>query len=35
MPPFYVVTGVTVGSDGNVYMTADRNNSLLRIRPQR
>ena len=35
MPPFYVVTGVTVGGDGNVYMTADRNNSLLRIRPQR
>ena len=35
MPPFYVVTGVAVGSDGAVYLTADRNNSVLRIRPQR
>jgi sugar lactone lactonase YvrE len=35
MPPFYVVTGVAVGSDGTVYVTADRNNSLLKIRPQR
>lgn len=35
MPPFYVVTGVAVGSDGIVYMTADRNNSVLRIRPVR
>jgi DNA-binding beta-propeller fold protein YncE len=35
MPPFNVVTGVAVGSEGNVYVTADRNNSLLRIRPLR
>jgi streptogramin lyase len=35
MPPPYVPTGVTVGSDGTIYMTADRNNALYRIRPQR
>ena len=34
MPPPYVVTGVAVGADGTVYVTADRNNSVLRIRPQ-
>ncbi|MEJ8811689.1 hypothetical protein WKW77_11480 [Variovorax ureilyticus] len=35
MPPPYVPTGVAVGKDGTIYMTADRNNALLRIRPQR
>ena len=35
MPPPYVPTGVAVGSDGTVYVSADRNNALYRIRPQR
>ncbi|MBO9648695.1 MAG: hypothetical protein J7605_09295 [Variovorax sp.] len=35
MPPPYVPTGVAVGNDGTVYVTADRNNALYRIRPQR
>ena len=35
MPPPYVPTGVAVGSDGTIYMTADRNNALYRIRPTR
>lgn len=35
MPPPYVVTGVAVGLDGTVYMTADRNNALYRIRARR
>ncbi|SCK32890.1 hypothetical protein VAR608DRAFT_2896 [Variovorax sp. HW608] len=35
VPPPYVPTGVAVGSDGTVYVTADRNNALYRIRPQR
>ncbi|MDM0011052.1 hypothetical protein QTH87_01255 [Variovorax sp. J22P168] len=35
MPPPYVPTGVAVGADGTVYFTADRNNALYRIRPQR
>ncbi|MDM0038575.1 hypothetical protein QTH89_19240 [Variovorax sp. J22G21] len=35
MPPPYVPTGVAVGSDGTIYMSADRNNALYRIRPQR
>ena len=35
MPPPYVPTGVAVGSDGTIYLTADRNNALYRIRPQR
>ncbi len=35
MPPPYVPTGVAVGSDGTVYLSADRNNALYRIRPQR
>jgi streptogramin lyase len=35
MPPPYVVTGVAVGADGTIYMTADRNNGLYRIRPAR
>ena len=34
LPPPYVVTGVAVGSDGTVYMSADRNNAIYRIRPK-
>ena len=35
MPPPYVVTGVAVGADGAVYFSADRNNAIYRVRPQR
>jgi glucose/arabinose dehydrogenase len=35
LPPPYVVTGVAVGRDGTIYMSADRNNSIYRIRPVR
>ncbi|RST50213.1 hypothetical protein [Variovorax sp. DXTD-1] len=35
LPPPYVVTGVAVGGDGTIYMAADRNNAIYRIRPQR
>jgi streptogramin lyase len=35
MPPPYVVTGVAVGGDGTIYVTADRNNALYRVRPAR
>ncbi|SCX73743.1 hypothetical protein [Variovorax sp. EL159] len=35
MPPPYVVTGVAVGSDGTIYMAADRNNAIYRIRAVR
>lgn len=35
MPPPYVPTGVAVGADGNVYFSADKNNAVYRIRPQR
>ena len=35
MPPPYVPTGVTVGADGSVYFSADRNNAVYRIKPQR
>ena len=35
MPPPYVVTGVAVGADGNVYFSANKNNAIYRIRPQR
>lgn len=33
--PTYVVTGVAVGGDGTIYVTADQNNGLYRIRPAR
>ena len=33
LPPPYVPTGVAVGSDGIIYMSADRNNAIYRIRP--
>jgi streptogramin lyase len=35
LPPPYVVTGVAVGGDGTIYVAADRNNAIYRIRPQR
>ncbi|MET3439984.1 streptogramin lyase [Variovorax paradoxus] len=35
LPPPYVVTGVAVGGDGTIYMAADRNNAIYRIRPKR
>jgi len=35
LPPPYVVTGVAVGADGTVYMSADRNNAIYRIRAVR
>jgi streptogramin lyase len=35
LPPPYVVTGVAVGRDGTVYMSADRDNAIYRIRPAR
>jgi streptogramin lyase len=35
LPPPYVVTGVAVGSDGTVYMSANRNNAIYRIRSVR
>ncbi|MBB4223211.1 hypothetical protein [Variovorax guangxiensis] len=35
LPPPYVVTGVAVGRDGSIYMAADRNNAIYRIRPVR
>ncbi|MGJ7614287.1 MULTISPECIES: hypothetical protein [unclassified Variovorax] len=35
LPPPYVVTGVAVGRDGTVYMSADRNNAIYRIRAVR
>jgi len=34
LPPPYLTTGVAVGADGTVYVTGDRDGSLLRIRPQ-
>ncbi len=33
--PTYVMTGVAVGGDGTIYVTADQNNGLYRIRPAR
>lgn len=35
LPPPYVVTGVAVGADGTVYVSADRNNAIYRIRAVR
>ena len=35
LPPPYVVTGVAVASDGSTYFSADRNNAIYRVRPQR
>jgi sugar lactone lactonase YvrE len=35
MPPPYVPTGVAVGADGSVYFSADRNNAVYRVKPQR
>ena len=35
LPPPNVPTGVAVGTDGMIYMTADRNNAVYKIRPQR
>lgn len=34
MPPPYIVTGVAVGADGSIYMSADLNNAIYRIRPK-
>jgi sugar lactone lactonase YvrE len=35
LPPPYVVTGVATAADGSVYFSADRNNAIYRVRPQR
>ena len=35
MPPPYVPTGVAVGADGSVYFSANRNNAVYRVKPQR
>lgn len=35
LPPPYVVTGIAVDADGTIYFSADRNNSVMRVRPQR
>jgi len=35
MPPPYVPTGVSVAADGAIYFSADRNNAVYRVRPQR
>ena len=35
MPPPYVVIGVAVGENGVIYMSADLNNAIYAIRPQR
>ena len=35
MPPPYVPTGVAVGSDGTVYFSANKDNGVYRVRPQR
>ena len=34
LPPPYVATGVAVGADGTVYVSADRNNAIYKIRPR-
>ncbi len=33
LPPPYVATGVAVDTDGTVYVSADRNNAIYKIRP--
>ena len=33
LPPPYVATGVAVDADGTVYVSADRNNAIYKIRP--
>lgn len=35
LPPPYIPTGVAVGADGSIYLSADLNNAIYRIRPQR
>ncbi len=35
LPPPNVPTGVAVGADGVIYMSADRNNAIYKIMPQR
>jgi streptogramin lyase len=35
MPPPFVPTGVAVASDGSIYFSADKNNAIYRIAPQR
>ena len=35
LPPPYVPTGVAVGADGTIYMSADRDNAIYRIKPGR
>jgi sugar lactone lactonase YvrE len=35
LPPPNVPTGVAVGADGVIYMSADRNNAVYKIKPQR
>ena len=34
MPPAYIMTGVAAAADGTLYIDADTNNSLLRIKPK-
>ena len=35
LPPPNIPTGVAVGADGVIYMSADRNNAIYKIKPQR
>src|SRR5690606_24369312 len=35
LPPTNVPTGVAVGADGSIYVSADRDNAIYRIRPRR
>jgi glucose/arabinose dehydrogenase len=35
LPPPNVPTGVAVGADGVIYVSADRNNAIYKIKPQR
>lgn len=34
MPPAYLATGVAVAGDGTIYVTADMNNSVVRLKPK-